>query len=351
MILIAPTAFKGSHSAAEAADAMANAFSADRTCVLPLSDGGPGLIDALMHEAVDLTHHRVRGPLGDTVRARLLWLPDAAVIESADAVGLHLIEPQLDPMRADSYGLGELLRIAAERGAEEIIVGLGGSASVDAGTGMLRALGWTWLDIEDEALPPGGGSLERLHSVRPPVFPWIVPITALADVTTPIVGPENAARIFGPQKGATPEQVLTLERGLRRFDAVVHKHLGISLGGLPGGGAAGGLGAALAGLLGARLAGGSNWLLDRIGFDEHLARAELLITGEGAFDAQSALGKITGVVIERARARGVPVLLIAGRIEGELPASVHGASGSGAVLGLDDLQRLAERESARLLAP
>lgn len=347
-ILVCPTAFKETLSAAEAASAMAAGARAARPeaeiRVLPLSDGGPGLLDAV--EASGGGERRTvpaLGPLGDVVTARTLWpAPDEVVIEAAEACGLHLVpEAVRDPARADTAGLGALLLAAVERGARRAIVGLGGSATVDGGTGLARTLGWRFLDEEGAALPPGGGALSRLAVVVPAVPPELA-ITALADVRSPLVGPDGAARRFGPQKGAGPGLVASLERGLGRLADVVGRATGRDPRDLPGAGAAGGLGYGLVVFAGARLVDGSDWVLARTRFDEALAGADRLVTGEGAWDPTSGLGKITARVLERARARGVPALLACGRIEGPVPDGVRTADGGGTRLDAAGLARVVE---------
>ncbi|MBI4409495.1 MAG: glycerate kinase [Gemmatimonadetes bacterium] len=359
MILIAPTAFKGTLGAAEAARALEagarRALPRARLRVLPLSDGGPGLIDAL-HAAAGGTvaFVTVAGPLGEPARGRILRVGDDAVVESADACGLHLVpRARRDPLAASSYGVGELIGAAAQGPAppRRIVLGLGGSATVDGGAGMARALGWRLLDEAGAPIPDGGAGLLRLARLLPPEAPRALPpVTALADVQSPLLGELGAAAVFGPQKGADVAGVRRLERALTVLAERVRAQLGRDVRPLAGGGAAGGLGAGAVAFLDARLVSGSDWVLDRLDFDAALGGAELLVTGEGSYDAQSGMGKIVGAVIARARRRGVPVLLVAGRIETVPPPGVRGVDGGGAPLDAAALARLAAEHVPRLLS-
>ncbi|HEY0304816.1 MAG TPA: glycerate kinase [Longimicrobiales bacterium] len=283
MILIAPTAFKGTITASAAARAMAagaRGITDEPLLVQPVSDGGPGLIDALEQRGGELHRTIVRGPLGDDVGARILVQNGSAIVESADACGLHLVPPdRRDPAQLDTYGVGQLIRTAAAYNVDRIIVGLGGSATVDGGVGMAAAL-------ESRPIP--------------------LPVIALADVQTSL---RDAARVFGPQKGATPAQVQMLEAALVRL---------LELTGVPdfpGAGAAGGLAYGLRAFLHAEVIPGSEWVLHATGIDEKLPAARAVVTGEGSYDAQSLLGKITGVLVRRAREHRVPVLVIAGHTD------------------------------------
>lgn len=381
MILIAPTAFKGTIGAAEAARAMAagarRALPDVPVRELPLSDGGPGLIDALrLIRGGEVTPVQVTGPLGEPVTARVLRMDGTAVVESADACGMHLVPAErLDPLSTTTYGVGELLLAAsgldrrgrrgggagggaagrgAIPGAEavwRILLGLGGSATVDGGLGMAAALGWNLLDMEGAHVRRGGAGLLDLARISRPADPPRLPsVVALADVRNPLLGPEGAAAVFGPQKGATPATVRRLELGLARLAARLEADIGVEVRELEGGGAAGGLGAAAVAFLGAELVPGSRWVLEEIGFDALLEGARLVVTGEGCYDAQSKMGKVVGVVVADARARGLPVLLVAGRIEGELPEGVTAVDGAGGILDEEALSRIVEREAARLLA-
>lgn len=373
-VLVCPTAFKGSLGAAEACAAMARGLAAVRPAwrleLLPLSDGGPGLLDALgaagpgratrnvdggAAATAQGTAERVEvpGPLGDPVEARLLWLDREAVLESADACGLERLGERRAPLEANTRGVGALVRHALDGGARAVRIGLGGSASTDGGTGMARAFGWRFLDEHGAELPPGGGALLRLARIEPGSRPGetAAEITALADVETPLLGLRGAARTFGPQKGASAAEVERLVAGLERLA----ERLGSDVGrwaadavSAPGAGAAGGLGAGCAVFLGAQLVPGAGWVLHRTGFDRRLARADLVVTGEGAWDRSSAAGKITWEVIGRARAAGVRALLLCGRLDAEVPEGVGAFDGGGAWLDAAGLERLAARAADSL---
>lgn len=353
-VLVCPTAYKGTLSARAAADAMAlgveEAGGDLRVRRMPLSDGGPGLIDALLAAAggegaaadARMSRWEVRGPLEGTVTGRCLWWGDGgreAVIESADACGLHLLGARRAPLEAHTLGVGQLVARAVGEGAERVWLGLGGSASTDGGTGLARAFGYRFLGREGDELHLGGGALLGLDRIQPGRVPG-VPCAALADVTTPLVGPGGAARTFAPQKGADAEAVERLALGLERLDVRMRADLERDVARLPGSGAAGGLGAGCAAFLGARIEAGGPWVLEAVGFDEALAAADLVVTGEGAFDATSRQGKVVGLVLERADTTGALALLACGRIEGESGAAVEVASPDGRTLEPEGLARL-----------
>lgn len=360
MILVCPTAFKGTLSATEAALAMADGVrSVSPTLAIrrqPLSDGGNSLLNALESAAGGKGKGAcVAGPLGTSVTARFLIQAERAVVETAEACGLHLVPEALrDPLRSSTRGVGELLLAAGDSVPEgwPLVVGLGGSATVDAGAGMLTALGWRLLDTDGSPIPSGGGGLLRLaHIEAPSTTPSLPPLVVLSDVTNPVVGPGGAAAVFGPQKGAGEADVRRLERGLDQWARVVHDELGRDVADLPGGGAAGGLGAAFAAFLDAAPHPGADWVLDTVGFDAALAGAAVVVTGEGSWDAQSAMGKATGEVIRRSRRAGVPVLLVAGRAEAAAPEGVTLVAGQDGVVDAEDLARRVSESLPGLLPP
>lgn len=343
---MAPAAFKGTMGPVTAALSMAagarSALPEAEVAMRPLSDGGNGLLEACRHLAGGrISERSVTGPLGTVVRAELLHQDGVVIAESAQACGLHLMpEARRDPLTATTRGVGELLLSAGETGADRVVLGLGGSGTVDGGTGMARALGWRFLDSEGRDLPEGGGSLERLATIEPPPDRERLPITALCDVDNPLTGPRGAAHVYAPQKGAEPREVKQLESGLRRLGDLLEAVVGISVSDLAGAGAAGGLGAGVRGFLGGELVSGADWMIDRAGLDEGLGSFELLVTGEGSYDAQSEMGKVTGRVVAMARSAGLLVLLACGQIEGVLPDDVRGLDGGGQVLTGDDLADL-----------
>ncbi|MDD7921698.1 glycerate kinase [Actinomycetospora callitridis] len=320
-VLLAPDSFGGSLTAAEAATAMAEGWARsepeDTAVLLPLADGGTGFVEVL-HTARGGTRHEVEvtGPLGAPTSATWLELDGTAYVESASACGLHLVDERTPRTAASatSRGVGELMAAAAGHGPSAIVVGLGGSACTDGGAGMLAALGAVARDADGDALPDGGGALARaarldgLADVRAR-FEGIDLVVA-ADVDHVLTGPEGAAAVFGPQKGADEDTVAALDAALTAWAAV----LGDGLADLPGAGAAGGLGVALA-ALGARRVAGGELVREVAGLDEALARADLVVTGEGRLDAQSLHGKLVSVVAARAREQGVPCIALAGQVD------------------------------------
>jgi|ERR671923_931605 glycerate kinase len=346
VVLVAPAAFKGTLGPRQVAEAISagarRALPGAAVLQCPISDGGDGLLDAVLPPGSLREHLSVTGPLGETVSGELGWLDlETALFESATACGMALLAPdQLDPLRATTRGVGEMIWEAVERGARTVVVGLGGSATVDGGTGAARGLGWSLRDGAGAPLPEGGGSLGQLAALD---GGWGLDarVVALADVTTALVGPQGAAPLFGPQKGAGPESVKLLSRGLERLGELMARHGRGDLATLPGGGAAGGLGAGLAFFAKAELLPGAEWVLSRVGFDAALAKARLVITGEGSFDRTSLVGKASGEVVRRAQAARKQVAVIAGRVEGLI--GLHALDGEGKVLDAAGLTGLAER--------
>jgi glycerate 2-kinase len=345
-ILVAPAAFKGSFGPRQVAEALAAGvrLALPEATVLqcPVSDGGDGLLDAVLPREGLREPVAATGPLGGRVEAELGWLDsDTAIFASSTACGIALLKPgELDPLRASTRGVGELIWEAADRGARTVVVGLGGSATVDGGTGAARGLGWTLRDPRGAALPEGGGALADLADWE---GGWGLDarVVALADVTTPLVGPAGAAPVFGPQKGASPPAVERLAAGLEVLAAAFARHGRPELATTPGGGAAGGLGAGLAFFAGAELVEGAAWVLARVGFDAALATADLVITGEGSFDATSLVGKVSGEVVRRAQTARKKVAVVAG-VVGEL-LGVHAAGGEGGLLDAVGIAALAAR--------
>ena len=333
-IVLAPDSFKGSLSAAQVAQAMARGVQRvlpkTNLTLLPLSDGGEGLVDSLAAASGGkILDYQVTGPLGEKVTAQmgLMGNGQTAVIEMAQASGLILVpEDKRNPLQTTTFGTGELIKKALDLGCNHLIIGIGGSATNDGGLGMAQALGFRFLDEEGQSLGFGGGELARLARIdassKDPRLEGTT-IEVACDVTNPLTGPSGAAHIYGPQKGATPEMVELLDKGLANFDRVLQRDLGKSVGQVPGAGAAGGLGAGLMALLGGRLVSGIELVLDVLEFDAKAKGAQLIITGEGKFDAQSAFGKVPMGVAQRARSLGVPVVVVAGSV---LPSAdvLHG---------------------------
>lgn len=345
-MLAAAAAFKGTFGPREVTEALARGVrrALPESVVLqcPISDGGDGLLDAVLEAESTRERVQVTGPLGSPVTATLGWIDgETAIFESATAAGIALLgADQFDPLHTTTRGVGELLWEAMNRGARTVIVGLGGSATVDGGTGAARGLGWTLRDGQGQPLPEGGGALVNLASLE---GGWGIPaqVFALVDVTNPLIGPEGAAPVFGPQKGASLEDVARLSAGLEVLARLMAARGHPALATIPGGGAAGGLGAGLVFFAGAELVRGAEWVLERVGFDAALARADLLITGEGTFDRTSLAGKASGEVLRRGQAAKKKVTVIAGRVEGLI--GVHALSGEGRMLELDAIAALAER--------
>lgn len=324
-VLIAPNAFKGSLSGPAAARALARGVRGvlrDARCeLMPIADGGDGLIDALRHRLGGrLVSVPVAGPLGERRRASFALLPGrVALIEMARASGLALVPPwRRDVLRATSYGVGELIVAAVRRGAKTVVVGLGGSATNDGGAGMAQALGARLLDAEGRDLPRGAEALLKIASVDDRAARRLlkgVRMIALSDVSNPLCGPQGSARVFGPQKGATPFEVRLLETALARWAKLLARDLGARVARTPGAGAAGGLGAGLLAFGRARILPGADWVLDRLGVDAALARADLALTGEGRLDRTSLLGKAPVALARRARRAGVRCAAVAGSIQ------------------------------------
>ena len=328
--LVAPQEFKGTLTATEAATALADGVRQGapglELDVAPLADGGPGTVDALLTgvggERVTRT---VTGPLGAPVRATygLLDGGHTAVIEMAAASGLSLLAPEArDARRASTTGTGELLRDALERGCRRLILGLGGSATTDGGAGALTALGYRFLDDTGTALPPGGAALGRLARVdRTHAHPRLAGVELLiaTDVTSPLLGPDGAAHLFGPQKGADARAVEELEAALTHYAQCLTPGLVQT----PGAGAAGGFGYGLVALTPGRLVSGYTLVAQTLKLAERLAAARGVLTGEGRFDRQTALGKGPGALAKEARALGRHTVMFAGRVTED--ATAHGS--------------------------
>jgi len=314
-IIIAPDSFKGTLTAAQACDIIARAFLAvypgAEIHTLPLADGGEGMARAWAAACGGaLRTANVTGPYGEPVQAEYLLLPDGtAVLETASCAGLELARPRgLNPALTTTKGLGELMLAAKNAGAARILLGLGGSATNDAGCGMACALGWQFYDANGASFCPTGGTLSRIARLEPPGEPFPLPVMAACDVRAPLYGPEGAAVVYAPQKGADAAMVQRLDKGLRHAAALCAPGLAE----VPGTGAAGGLGFGVLAFLHGSLRPGVDLLLDCAGFDALLAGAGLVITGEGRMDAQTLQGKAPYGVLRRAKAKGVPVLGVCG---------------------------------------
>ena len=361
-IVIAPDKFKGSLGATEVAAAIAAGLrgglagaerpGAERPgaelVTIPVADGGEGTVDAAVASGFERVLVTAAGPLGEPVRASYARRGEVAVIELACVCGLmRLPGGHREPLAASSFGLGEVLQAALEAGARRIILGVGGSASTDGGTGLLQALGARVLDARGEPLGRGLGGGAALGEVAALDLTGLHPalrscsLTIATDVDNPLTGPSGAAEVYGPQKGATPAQVRELAGGLRHWAAVVASATGTGMAATdwsqaPGSGAAGGVGFAARAVLGAEPRPGIGLVLDLVGFDAALAGAALVITGEGSLDTQSLSGKAPVGVARAAARRGIPVVAVAGR--STLTAAQLAAAGMTAVYPLIDLE-------------
>jgi glycerate kinase len=321
-VLIAPQSFKGSADAVAVAAAIARGVRTvwpdAETVELPLADGGEGTVRALVRATSgELRTARVHDPLLREIDAEWGVLGDrtTAVVEMAAANGLPLLrEDERDPRITSTRGTGELILTAAMSGAHRIVIGIGGSATNDGGAGMARAFGYTFFDREGNELPEGGAALASLARIDGQTDPRLVrpAIDVASDVRNPLLGPEGASAVFGPQKGATPEMVRELDAALARYADVLERFVRRPVRDVPGAGAAGGLGAGLVAFLDARLVSGAKLVLEAVGFERRLDGVALVITGEGRIDGQSIYGKLTHAVTVAARARGIPVVAVAG---------------------------------------
>ncbi|MGW0930198.1 glycerate kinase [Streptomyces sp. NPDC002644] len=325
-VLIAADKFKGSLTAVEVAERVAaglrTAVPEVETVSLPVADGGDGTVAAAVASGFERHEVRVAGPLGAPVTAAFAVRGETAVVEMAEASGLQRLPAgELAPLTASTHGSGELLRAALDAGARTLVFGVGGSATTDGGAGMLTALGARFLDARGQELGPGGGALGALASVDlsgldPRLSEGTVELVLASDVDNPLTGPSGAAAVYGPQKGASPQDVAVLDAGLTRYAEVLERAVGPRAAGLaqaPGAGAAGGIGFAAL-LLGARFRAGIEVLLEVVGFDAELRRAGLVVTGEGSLDAQTLRGKAPAGVAAAAVAAGVPVVAVCGRL-------------------------------------
>ncbi len=324
-IVIAPDSFKGSLTALEVCQAAAAGIAridGDLQVVqVPMADGGEGTVQSLVDATGgELLTERVTGPLGEPVEATygLLGDGETAVIEMAAASGLTLVpEEQRNPLATTTYGTGELMRAALQRGRRRLIVGIGGSATTDAGAGMAQALGVRLLDEHQEQIGFGGAELARLATIEMAgVDPRLkeTEIRVACDVDNPLYGERGAAHVYSPQKGASPEHVAVLDANLRRFADVVQRDLGLDVRDIPGAGAAGGLGAGLLAFCEATLEPGVEIVIDAVGLPERMRGADLCITGEGTIDSQTAFGKTPAGVAAVAEREGVPVIAVGGGV-------------------------------------
>ncbi|WP_318483900.1 glycerate kinase [Photobacterium leiognathi] len=327
-IIIAPDSYKESLTAMEVATAIENGF---RQVIpnaeyikLPMADGGEGTVQSLVDASNGtIIEHSVTGPLGEQVNGFFGLMGDGktAIIEMAAASGLHLVSPDLrNPMLTTSFGTGELILAALDKGVEHIIIGIGGSATNDGGIGMAQALGVRFLDKNNKQISYGGGALDRLHHIDiSDIDPRLVSVKleVACDVDNPLCGEKGASQVFGPQKGATPEMVTQLDNNLAHYAEIIKRDLGKDIKDMAGAGAAGGMGAALLGIFNAQLRPGIEIVMDAVNLADVLQDADLVITGEGRIDSQTIHGKTPIGVARTAKRFNKPVIGIAGSLSSD----------------------------------
>ena len=320
--VVVSDSFKGTVSSGEicaiAQRVIPRHFPACEVVSIPVADGGEGTVDCFIQsmgaQRVELT---VTNALGEKSAAAYARIGELAIIEMAAAAGLPQVGERRCPGTATTYGVGELIAHAIGSGCKRILLGLGGSATNDGGCGCAAALGVGFFDADGKSFIPAGDTLPliaRIDTGKAEELLRGVEITVMSDVTNPLYGPMGAAYIFGPQKGADEEKIKSLDAGLRHFGDVILSQFGIDVSTMPGAGAAGGMGAGCVALLGATIQSGIDAVLEVTGFDRQLAGADLVITGEGRIDSQSADGKVISGVARRTKAKGVPLIAIAGGI-------------------------------------
>ena len=320
--VVVSDSFKGTVSSREICEiaqrVIPRHFPACEVVCIPVADGGEGTVDCFIQamgaQRVEVT---VTNALGEKSAAAYARIGELAIIEMAAAAGLPQVGALRCPGTATTYGVGELIAHAVDSGCRKILLGLGGSATNDGGCGCAAALGVRFYDAAGQSFVPVGdtlGRIARIDTAKADELLRSVEITVMCDVTNPLYGPTGAAYVFAPQKGADAEKVKSLDAGLRHFGDVIRSQYGLDVGAMPGAGAAGGMGAGCVALLGGTIQSGIDAVLDVTGFDRQLEGADLVITGEGRIDSQSADGKVISGVARRTRAKGVPLIAIAGGI-------------------------------------
>lgn len=322
--IVAPDSFKGTLSSSEACQIICDVFAkhapACDVSALPIADGGEGTVDCFEQalpgsRRVDVC---VSGPLGEMLDVHYIRHDDTAVMEMARCAGLPLVEGREDPMLTTTCGVGEMIAHAVRAGCRRIILGLGGSCTNDCGAGMAAALGVVFKDKQGRPFVPVGGTISEVADYdisAAMLFLKDVEITAMCDIDSPMFGPLGAAYVFAPQKGASAEEVVELDNGLRSMARVLASKMGKDVSEVPGTGAAGAMGAGVLAFLGGKLKPGIDTILDTVAFDDMLVGADLVITGEGRVDAQSAMGKVISGIAQRAKRHDVPVVVLAGAVE------------------------------------
>ena len=343
--VLIPDSFKGTMSSARIISIMKERilhYHPECTVVsIPVADGGEGSVDsfltALGGERIAL---RTKGPWNEEIESFYGMLPDGtAVIEMAASAGLPQVGDRKDPSRTTTYGVGELILDAARRGAKRLVIGLGGSATNDAGCGAAAACGVTFLDKDGNAFIPVGGTLDRIAHIDTSTMDGSVkalPITAMCDIDNPFYGPTGAAAVFGPQKGADPEMVKTLDDKMKALSSLIERELGIDLQKIPGSGAAGGMGGGMKAFFSAEMRMGIDAVLDITGFETLAKGADVIFTGEGKIDSQSLRGKVVIGVARKAKEMGIPVIAVVG----DIGDGIDAAYGEG-VSGIFSINRVA----------
>jgi glycerate kinase len=323
-IIIAMDSFKGTLSAAEVCEIIASVIKqhlpSAELVLKPIADGGEGTADAMLKSASgSWIPKTVTGPLFDMkVDAGFAWFDDSqtALVEMASAAGLQLLKKeQLNPMKTTTYGVGQLIKTALEFSSREILLAVGGSATVDGGTGAAAALGWQFLDKDDNPVPGSGGGLNKIEKIVPPHDKIDVPVEVLCDVQNPLCGEHGAAKIYGPQKGATPEMVDELEAGLCHLGELIREQLNCDVVNVPGAGASGGLAAGALAFMNGKLVSGIDTIIKHSNTEAELSDADWIITGEGCFDRQSLYGKAVAGIAKIASKAKVRIAVIAGQVK------------------------------------
>jgi glycerate 2-kinase len=329
-ILVAPNSMKGSLSAFDFADIVENAFLICSEIFsvrkVPVADGGDFTGEVLQRNfQAEEIKINVRGPLGEETKSRYYIAEKRAIIEMADASGMKLVDSkQLNPLKASSYGTGQLMADAISKGCNQIFMAIGGSATVDGGAGMLEALDFRYFDEDNEPLFGNGGNLTAIRKIQPPEIQKNVSVKIICDVDNPLLGKNGAAQVFGPQKGATPEMLQNLEAGLKNWSKILEGMCGKKLAHIPGAGAAGGMAIPLMAFFDAKIVPGADFISEQLGLEEQVKWADIIITGEGKIDSQTLNNKAPLAVARLARKYNKPVFAIGGSIENEASEAFDG---------------------------
>lgn len=329
-ILVAPNSMKGSLNAFDFADTVEKAFldCSEKYEIrkVPVADGGDFTGEVLQQnlnaEKVEL---EVNGPLGEKVNSKYFISGETAIVEMADASGMKLVDnSQLNPLKASTFGTGELIADAISKGCKDIFIAIGGSATVEGGAGMMEAMGFLYLDANGNKLPGNGKNLINVKKIVVPEIPKDISVKIICDVDNPLLGEKGAANVFGPQKGATNEMVLALEKGLENWSGVIKKQTGKEYANFEGSGAAGGMAIPLMAFLNAEIVPGADFVLSQINFEEYVKWADIVITGEGKIDSQTLNNKAPFAVSKLAKKYKKPVFALAGKTEKEASHAFDG---------------------------